>query len=253
MLYSTACRASRRSIVARAVRTSSRRGAVLGPLTTTTRTASMLHQRPPHGAASFSSGAATDGLVDILKREHDEEKENQTSTMPDDLQELHKTIQDRDWKIVDEGATTRLFSTIGSRKVQILFHCQDTLEEEYQEEEGEEVEEEPAPTFRYTVTVSKAGKTMVFVCLSKDAQCTIESVNLTKTDVAGLDNGVPAAEYQGPEFYELATDLQDAFGGFLHEEIGIDQDMNAFIAMYADYKEQTQYVEFLESAQGLLS
>eukprot|EP00977_Amphora_coffeiformis_P005219 scaffold1117_cov167-Amphora_coffeaeformis.AAC.13 len=238
-LYSTAFRASR-AVVSRAA-LASRRVAASPPSMT------MVQYQP---RAAFS--AVTDSLIDILKREYDEEKENETTVMPDELKGLHKQIQERDWKIVEEGAITRLFSTIGAHKVQIFFHCQDTVEEEY-EEEGEEDEEEAAPAFRFTVTVTKAGKSMVFICLSRNAECNIESVNLTKTDVAELDNGVPETEYQGPEFLELATELQEEFHNYLSEEIGIDEDMAAFISMYADYKEQSNYVEFLESTRGLLS
>ena len=251
-MYSALSRASRTAI-SRTSRVA--RAQMMGKLATSSSSSILANRFVPTQSRAFS--AATDGLIDILKREYDEEKENETSTMPDELKDLYKTIQSRDWKIVEEGAMTRLFSTSGARKVQILFHCQDTVEDEVYDEEEEPVEyeegEEPAPAFRFTVTVSKAGKTMVFVCLSKDARCTIESVNVTQTEVTQLDNGVPAAEYQGPEFFELAADLQDAFDGYLVDEVGIDEDMAAFISMYADYKEQTQYVEFLESAKNLLS
>jgi complement component 1 Q subcomponent-binding protein len=208
-------------------------------------------------ATSRRFGAAADGLLDILHREHEEELANASAEMPDELNALYKlVVESRDWKIVEEGATTRLLQTMDARKVQVVFHCQDTVEEEeaYEEEDIEhDEEEETAPVFRFTVTVTKSGNTMVFVCLSKDAQCTIESVNMTKTDVSELDNGVPPVEYQGPEFYELAADLQDAFDQFLSEEIGIDQDVAAFIPMFADYKEQTQYVQFLDEAKHILS
>lgn len=171
--------------------------------------------------------------------------------MPDELNDLISTIQDRDWKIVEEGSMTRLYATRGNgHKVQILFHCQDAVEEI---EEVEEEEEDDAPAFRFTVTVTKAGKTMVFICQSRYAECFVESVNVTTTDVTKLDNGVPSEEYQGPDYHELASDLQEAFGGFLIDEIGIDEDLSAFIAMYADYKEQKQYMEFLESAKNLLN
>ena len=204
---------------------------------------------PASSLSRRSFSAATDTLLDILQREYDEEKENQNDVMPDELSDLMATIQGRDWKIVDQGATTRLFTTRGARKVQILFHCQDTVEEV---EEVEEEEEDDAPAFRFTVTVSKAGKTMVFICQSRYAECFVESVNVTSTDVSLLDNGTPSEEYQGPDYLELASDLQGAFGGYLIDEIGIDEDLCAFIAMYADYKEQNQYMEFLESAKSLL-
>lgn len=201
-----------------------------------------------------SMTATVDFLVDKLSREYDEEMENNTTSMPEDLKKLYKIVEGRGWKIVEEGAMTRLFSTTGPRKVQISFHCQDVTEEEEEETpEEEEPEEESTPGFRFTVTVSKAGKSMVFICISKNAECFIENLTVTSTDVSELDNFVPAKEYQGPEFHELNSDLQDAYDVFLKAEIGIDEEMNAFISMFSDYKEQLQYVDFLESSKKLLS
>jgi hypothetical protein len=202
--------------------------------------------------------AAADGLLDILAREHDEEVANQSAEMPDEVSDLVKTLEARQWEIVEEGATTRLLQTLPAGQVQVVFHCQDTVPEEdegYDEEDDVEPEQqdEEAPTLRFTVTVTKADNTMVFVCLSQNASCTIESVTMTQTDVALLANGVPAAEYQGPEFTELAADLQDALEQFLADDIGIDADVAAFVSMFADYQEQRQYVGFLEQAKRLLS
>ena len=106
------------------------------------------------------SSAVTDALLDTLQREYDEEKDCENDAMSDDLKDLYSRVQGLDWKIVDEGAMTRLFATRGARKVQIVFHCQDTVEEVEEVEEEDEEEEEEAPAFRFTVTVSKAGQTM---------------------------------------------------------------------------------------------
>jgi hypothetical protein len=210
------------------------------------------------GRRNFS--AAADGLLDILAREHDEEVANQSADMPAEVSDLVKLLEARQWEIVQEGATTRLLQTLPDDRgaVTVVFHCQDTVPEEdegYDEEEDVEPEQqdEEAPTLRFTVTLTKADNTMVFVCLSQNASCTIESVTMTQTEVALLANGVPPAEYQGPEFTELAADLQDALEQFLADDIGIDADVAAFVSMFADYQEQRQYVAFLEQAKRLLS
>lgn len=258
VMYSSLSRASR-SVVARAT---------VGARAASHHAAAGAHPRVT-GLMAFSRGnasalpihrsfsAVSDSLLDMLKREYDEEQENKTTVMPDDLKDLYKTIQKNDWKIVDEGAYTRLFSTSGAKKVQILFHCQDTVEdaveeETFEEDEEEEFPEEDVPGFRFSVAVTKAGKSMVFQCYTKYGETNIETVAVTKLDVADLDKGVPPGEYQGPEFVELAEDLQEAFKEYLLEEIGINEDMNAFISMYADFKEQGHYVDFLEDAQTLL-
>ena len=214
-----------------------------------------------------TSGAAKDGLLDILERERAEEEMNASSQMPEDLVELKKLIS-KDWKIVedpDDGVIRLVRSSATSTtttglKVQVSFHCQDVVEDEpsYDEEDPEEEEdrEEPSMPNRFTVIVSKAGQTMLFSCLSVDAMAQIQSVAMTNSDdeVSLLNNGsVPAKDYQGPEFFELAQDLQSAFQQFLETDVGINQDVSSFIAMYADYKEQEHYIRFLERSKRLLS
>ena len=51
----------------------------------------------------------------------------------------------------------------------------------------------------------------------------------------------------------LAEDLQDALVEYLDEECGVNSDMAAFIAMFADYREEVQYVDFLKQAQSIVS
>ena len=58
---------------------------------------------------------------------------------------------------------------------------------------------------------------------------------------------------KGPEFTELADDLQEAFQTYVEKECGIDGDVAAFIAMYADYREQEEYVDWMKTAVGVLA
>jgi len=214
--------------------------------------------------------------MDILAREHAEEKENDSTTLPEELKELRDDLTNKGgWKVVDapDTAITRMIKTHAKTglKVQISFHCQDTVESMEGEEEMVEPEEpatdeeaadeevEPSVPLRFTVLASKAGQTLVFTCLTEQGVAQIQSVALATTDdeTSILNSGAVAADhYQGPEFVELAQDLQYAYQNFLEQEedgVGITEDVAAFIAMYADYKEQTQYVQFLEKCQKILS
>lgn len=47
-------------------------------------------------------------------------------------------------------------------------------------------------------------------------------------------------------------EVQDAFHAYVQTECGIDTDVAAFISMYADYKEQMQYVRWMKQVQGIL-
>jgi complement component 1 Q subcomponent-binding protein len=209
--------------------------------------------------SSSSSSNATD-LVSILRREHDEEVENNTIDMPKELQKLQSELEQAGWKIASQGATTKLIrSSADGVKIQIGFHCQDTVQEEssmiYEEDGAEVEEEEVAGGLRFTTTLTKAGKTMVFTCIAEDAQATIESVAMTTQTVDEVmkTGAVDDMQYQGPEFNELAEDLQESFHVYLQEDAGVNESVASFITMYADYREQVEYVEFLSDAQKLLS
>jgi complement component 1 Q subcomponent-binding protein len=58
---------------------------------------------------------------------------------------------------------------------------------------------------------------------------------------------------QGPEFTELAEDLQEAFGVYVEKECGVDVDVQSFITMYADYREQEEYVSWMQTAKSVMA
>jgi complement component 1 Q subcomponent-binding protein len=202
----------------------------------------------------FSKESQTN-LVDILAREEQEEVDSGNTEMPEELADLKSRLES-DWRIVDDGANTQLF--LNDKKVQISFHCQDTVEEEVAYEDDEEVDDddEPMAPVRFTVTLSKAGKTLVISCLSELGMAKIDSVvsSTSAPDVVHANQGVlEKTEYQGPDFLELAEDLQDAFAVFLEDECNVNSDVATFVAMYTDYKEQMQYAQFLKDAQSIIS
>ena len=229
------------------------------------------------GDGDGDSPDAAGELLDILAREEQEEIDGGNNDMPADLKDLKRTIE-QDWKLVEgsgDSATVNLYSKSSSPKVQISFHCQDTVKdvtEGYDDDanapEGggggggggaadDDYDEEQTGGVRFAVTVTKAGKTLTMQCLSEYGAVTIETISTTTNtdpDTIHANNGVPADKtlYQGPEFGELAEDLQEAVGVYLDETCGVNGDVAAFIAMYADYKEQLHYVKFLKDAQSIV-
>ncbi len=208
---------------------------------------------------SFSSKAT---LLDILSREENEEIDTGNTEMPEELLDLRSTIEEA-WKIVENGASTDLFKIdSGSNKIQLSFHCQDTLEVDeeagvYSDDDDEEEEEEPASPVRFTVTVTKAGKSLNFACFSEYGEVKIEGVSTTASSTAEYvhenQGTLPKIEYQGPDFTELAEDLQETLVEYLDEECGVNADVAAFVAMSADYREEINYVDFLKQAQSIVS
>jgi complement component 1 Q subcomponent-binding protein, mitochondrial len=225
-------------------------------LTTTTRTMAIRSGLIPSmpRTSLFSTSTRQAELVELIEREYQEEIENEALKMPEEVATLKSTLESQGgWTIVDGDAMTRMHKTVGSLKLQVSFHCQDTLEVD-DEEMLDDENVEPSPPIRFTVTATKAGQTMVFTCMSENATVVIQSVALSKESVDHLQiQGLHVSEYQGPEFTELAEDLQEKFHAFLGEECGLGEEVAAFIAMYADYKEQTQYVDFLKKTKALLS
>jgi len=219
-----------------------------------------------------ASSSSSEDLSTLINREMSEEKQN--SIIPEELAQLKSQVSEN-WIIVDEsggdggletGATIKMFkkdSISGGGKVAITFHCQDTIDgdgmggsisdmfggsEEVREEEDEEEDDEDSSAARFTVTITKAGKIMRFSAVAEGVDVSTESVCI-------MDEGCDLDEevYQGPEFLELAEDLQEAFNKYLSTDCGVNEDVAVFISMYADFKEQTEYRVWLKNASKMIS
>lgn len=63
----------------------------------------------------------------------------------------------------------------------------------------------------------------------------------------------PFPNTQGPEFTELDVELQEGLNDYVAIDCGVDTDVAAFIAMYADYKEQNEYVKWMKDVQKVIA
>jgi complement component 1 Q subcomponent-binding protein, mitochondrial len=208
-----------------------------------------------------ASTTRADALADLLKRAHAEELENGNDSMPDELKKLQANLA-KEWKIVDspENAVVRMYKTLdSSAKVQVWFHCQDTIDSGVDEEDDEAEaveEEEPSSAVKVTVTITKAGQTAVFGCLSEDAAIYINScaVSLTEDVETLISEGgsVSVEQYQGPEVSEMAEDVQNSLHEYLEDDVGLSTDFATFVSMYTDYKEQNQYIQFLDNLTNIV-
>ncbi|KAL3764878.1 hypothetical protein ACHAWO_006726 [Cyclotella atomus] len=233
---------------------------------------------PSHITTRFSSSSRA--LSSILSREIAEETEagSGTNTMPPELEGLYNDMS-KNWNILQgltgigssNGATVRMFrkeNASNGSKIGIVFHCQDTEEDNSFDEdmfnddggingERDEEEEEAGNAVRFAVTVSKGGQTVVMQCRAAD-ELSVEGVAVregdTESALVALAGGeqLNASLYQGPEFTELAEDLQEAFHTYVEKECGVDEDVTAFITMYADYREQEEYVAWMKTANSVL-
>jgi complement component 1 Q subcomponent-binding protein len=266
LVTATARSAIRRSLVSRPLATRSLASFVVGRPASSFTSASTSNPSVVRSYSKTSLLASSDNnssLIEILRREHDEEVDSNNLDMPSELQQLKSQVETSGWKIVDHGATTRLIRTLNNQKIQISFHCQDQVVDEsrfFEEmtEDGveQEIEEEElASRVRFTVTSTKAGhKTLVLTCLADEAQAMVESVVVSTQSVDEIlkTGSVAAEQYQGPDFAELAEDLQEGFQEYLQETLEVNESVTAFIGMYADYREQVEYVQFLKDAQDVV-
>lgn len=208
-------------------------------------------------------------LGDILKREISEEKANPLNEIPEDLSDLKRTLS-ADWTIVDgtasssDGATIKMYKKehlSNGSKVTISFHCQDSLDpddlgflqsaanaaSDAMGSEDEEQEEDSTPV-KFDVTVSRAGKIMHLSCTSENAEATIDSITMSNSEEEMEDEAL----YRGPMIEDLAEDLREALEDYLKEECGVNEDVSAFIAMYADYREQMEYINWLKNVKNIV-
>mmetsp|Transcript_15189 Transcript_15189/g.35103 ORF Transcript_15189/g.35103 Transcript_15189/m.35103 type:complete len:306 (+) Transcript_15189:666-1583(+) len=231
-------------------------------------------------ARLLSSAAASEELGSILTREINEETDaSPEGTMPPEMQELYTEVSQK-WTVLEgisgigggetgSGATVRMIrKEAGSKgaKIGIVFHCQDTepdfveMNESNLFEDGndDEEEDEDSQAIRFGVTVSKQGKTVVLQCRVGVESLHVDRVTVrdgdTESVLASLANGegTHAALYQGPDYEELAVDLQTAFGTYVEKECGVDETVSNFMLMFADYREQEEYVSWMKAAVEIL-
>jgi len=151
-------------------------------------------------SSESTESSSKSALLEILAREEQEEAEIGNTELPTELLDLKTTIEES-WKIVEDGATTDLYkidNTSNNAKIQVSFHCQDTIEAVdvgeldygdddeddddevlHEDDNDEDVDDEVSSPVRFTATVTKAGKSLVFACFSELGQVRIEGVSTT--------------------------------------------------------------------------
>lgn len=110
----------------------------------------------------------------------------------------------------------------------------------------------PAYPAAVHVTISKPGKGAVqIVTNAQDGMIVIENVYYyPKAEIADAETPetdfARANIYAGPPFQNLDPELQSMLERYLDER-GINEQLASFVPDYVDYKEQKEYVQWLES------
>jgi len=213
------------------------------------------------------STESSDNLAHLIARELEDEESSGNNVLPTEAAKLKKIIE-KDWSIVDKPsigyATLYKKDNPNGMKIAIQFHCQDTENPDSAEnpldgdDEGDEENDQGAEesgSLRFMVSCNKAGKNMVIGCITGGGQAEVETVVVRDGDTVDEGFILRGTEhlYQGPEFYDLASDLQESFNVFLQEDCGVDETVSSFLVMYTDFKEQTEYEHWLKTIHGVVN
>ncbi|CDS11546.1 hypothetical protein LRAMOSA03809 [Lichtheimia ramosa] len=215
----------------------------------------------PMGARFMSSGTVDSDLAHKLNEELQYEKSTEESSQPEFISEFlaANQFEIEDKQGHDEVALTRNF---GNEKIRVLFSIADINNAAPDDflVENEEGEEAMAPSFpvRASVTIEKEGKGVVTIdTVAQDGEMAIESVMFYGDSKLAGEQSAEAdwqrrGLYIGPQFSELDENLQVLFGRYL-EERGVNAGLATFLPDYVEYKEQKEYVNWLEKVKGFVS
>ena len=203
-----------------------------------------------------SKSSVSSDLALILAREIDEETSGGNFGMPEELVELKAEIETQ-WRIVDESISetgsmiVKMFRKepgVGGGKISIEFNCQD------REDGGSDIvdddEEELASDIAFDAIITRAGRSLIFSCSTAGTDIVVEEVCIRTADSAANSNDEEF--YSGPTLTDLEVDLQESLNSFVIDECGLDENFAAFLNMYADYKEQMEYVQWLKGVHSFV-
>ncbi|KAE9404667.1 mitochondrial glyco protein [Gymnopus androsaceus JB14] len=222
-------------------------------------------------ARSFGQGTADVALSNSLSEELKYEKESvaDSDKEPDFLREFKAQgkWQIEDIPYNDEVTLSRKF---GNENMRLTFSIVDVrgehdegLDNESASEEGEEdaaQEEEVLTTYpiraSLSITKSNSPAALAIDMMCQEGQFVLENIayyqdgNLVNHSTAEADwkrRGI----YMGPQFDTLDVSLQDEFDKFLQER-GVNESLALFIPEFAEFKEQAEYVKWLEGVKGFV-
>ncbi|CAM9996765.1 unnamed protein product [Ascophyllum nodosum] len=206
-------------------------------------------------------------LSQVLRAELEEER---LVSYDEDVASMVKDLKKKGITIKDEPghSTVRLFGPgVGDEKVTVEFDCdegddgdgwEDDLDDESDEHEGtqevghlgEDVEDDvdgpdldgPGESTIRIATITKGAKKMEMMGTAT-SKISLHGVRVVPANVEA-----DSSLYKGPAFNELDPHVQDGMLDYLKER-SVDDDLAAFICMYADQKEQTEYVNWLEEVE----
>ncbi|KAJ6579500.1 mitochondrial glycoprotein [Mycena vulgaris] len=217
-------------------------------------------------ARSLKAGSSDVELVQKLAEEL--KYENEAKEDAEDPEFLRTFQEQGIWKIQDTPGNNEVTLTrhFGNENIRVLFSVSDLqnqdpeeFDEELDQEEGEDREPMPrGDILRAVVSITKStGSGALEIDMScQSGQFLVENISYYQDAKLGQETGVEAdwkrrGLYIGPEFSTLDVSVQEHFEKFL-EERDLGENTAFFLPEYASYKEQREYVRWLESVKNFV-
>jgi len=160
----------------------------------------------------------------------------------------------------DEVALVRTF---GNETIRVLFSIADIdtpQDPAFEDTEGTDSEDAPlavAP-IRCSIVITKGSEqgALSIDALAQDGAMVVDNISFYKdsklaTELTSEADWKRRGLYIGPQFDHLDTNVQEEFERFLDER-GIGGDLALFVPEYSEYKEQKEYVKWLQSVKSFI-
>ena len=203
----------------------------------------------------FITGAAVSKLRNIVKSEHQMEKEQY-----EQIESIKKFMKDYpQWKLTETDGDVSLKMSKSMADKEVILEWQlvspfgsdfDGANEEGANE-GQE-EEMPAESTDFTITIQdKAGERgLIYYCQTTAGEGHRYMIGNVRSFASAAERDAPTA-YNGPDFEDLDETLQESFDEFL-SEAGITDEVCNFVDASAMDKEQREYMRWLKNVESFI-
>ncbi|KAJ7021679.1 regulatory protein suaprga1 [Mycena alexandri] len=218
------------------------------------------------GASARSLKAADSPASQQLAQKLREELKYEEQTTSDEIPQFLADFKESGvWEIQDTPANDEVFltRTFGEEKIRIMFsiadlHNIDPEEDEPSENANAQVDE-PSPEFRILLSIAKPnhpGALNAYLYCAED-QVHPVTMGFYKSARIAQELSIEAdflrrTVYVGPPIEMLDLNVQELFTSFLRER-SIDEELAAFVPLYAKWKEQREYVEWLRGIESFVA
>ncbi|KAI9473667.1 MAG: mitochondrial glycoprotein [Benjaminiella poitrasii] len=210
--------------------------------------------------------AADADLVHKLDEEIEYEKSTEEANQPEFVKEF---LDANPFKIEDKPGVDEviLSRTFGNEKIRVLFSISDinnaasdefSAVDDMGAAEDEDSEEAVPFLVRASITIEKENQGAVTIdTVAENGKIAIESIMHYKDAKLANEQSAEAdwqrrGLYIGPQFAELDEGLQSNFERYL-EERGINTALANFLPDYVEYKEQKEYIQWLQNMKNFIS